>query len=181
MNYRAKFRWSGTPLIVFGLLILAPDGTCAGETQDTRSLARKVVERERQLMRSQRELAEARAQLAVAEGRREAAIAEYRKAVAGYQAEEGWVRSHASWFCDPREPMDEVQWGLAESRAALAEVEGDRAALVEACRKIVGFDEKRLAKMQRLEQLGAAHPADVQIARDCLETARERLKAAESK
>lgn len=151
------------------------------EEPSVRQLQRDVAERERQLTRVQRELAEARARVALAEGKRELAIAEFQKAVACYQSDVQWIRYHANWFCDPREPMTEAQWDLAKARAWLADVEGDTAALVAQRKAIVGFHEERLQIVRRLEQLLAVKPAETSDAQKALDQARERLAAAEKR
>jgi DNA repair exonuclease SbcCD ATPase subunit len=173
--------WAGHLAVACGLLFVVPS-FCRGDGPDRESawrLKRKVEERERQLSRAQRELAEARARLALTEGKRESAIAELRKAVACREGEVQWIRDHANWFCDPRELMDEARWDLANTRAWLAEVEGDAATLVTAWKEIVGFHERRLERAQRLEQMRAMQPAEVTIVRQALEGARQRLEVAE--
>lgn len=165
-------------------LLLAAASSCraAGlEEQGVGQLRREVAERERQLARAQRGLAEARARLALAEGRREAAIGEFRKAVAACQDEIQWIRAHANWWCDPREPMDEAQWDLAQARVRLAEAEGDAAGLAAAWRTIVGFQEQRLERVRRLEQMRAVKPEEMKPALQALEEARRRLDAAEKR
>jgi hypothetical protein len=142
-------------------------------------LKRNVEDRQRQLTRAQRELAEACARLALAEGNRELAITELRKAVACCQGEVDWIRDHANQFCDPRDPMDQAQWDLANARAWLAEVSGDTASLVAAWKQIVGFHEQRLERVQRLEQMRAVKAEEVSIVQQALEGARQRLGDAE--
>jgi multidrug resistance efflux pump len=166
-----------------GLLFVVPSFSFGDgpEEKSAWRLKREVEERERQLTRVQRELAEARARLALAEGKREVAITELRKAVACCQGEVQWIRDHANWFCDPREPMDEAQWDLAKDCVWLAEVEGDTAALVAEWKKIVGFHEQRLKRVQRLEQTGAANPADVSDVQQALDKARQHLEAVEKR
>ncbi len=85
-------------VISAGLLLFIPAFVRAGQAEGANvwRLKRDVEERERQLLRAQRELAEARARVALAEGKRDAAIAELRKVVAGWQGEVQWLRDHAS-------------------------------------------------------------------------------------
>jgi hypothetical protein len=166
-----------------GLLFVVPS-FCCGDGPDEKSagqLKREVEERERQLTWAQRGLAEARARLALAEGKRESAITELRKAVACCHGEVRWIRGHANWFCDPREPMDKAQWDLAKDRAWLADVEGDSATLVAEWKKIVGFHEQHLKSLQRLEQLRAVNSADVTVVQQALDKDRQRLEAAEKR
>ncbi len=169
--------------IAMGLLLFVPS-FCCGDGADGQvawRLKREAQERERQSLRAQRELAEARARVALAEGRRDRAITELRKAVACSEGEVRWIRDHANWFCDPREPMTQAQWDLARGRARLAEVEGDTATLVAECRKIVGFHEQDLQRMQRLAQMLALKSEDVCDVQAALGNARQRLEAAEKR
>jgi DNA repair exonuclease SbcCD ATPase subunit len=173
--------WVRYLAVACGLLFVVPsfchrDGT---DGESAWRLKREVEECERQLTRAQRELAEARARLALTEGKRESAIAELRKAVACREGEVQWIRAHANWFCDPREPMDEARWDLANTRVWLAEIEGDAATLVTAWKEIVGFHERRLERARRLEQMRAMQPAEVTIVQQALAGARQRLEAAE--
>ncbi len=170
-------------VVASGLLLVAPPlcGEDRPAQKSAAQLKREVDERERQLTRAQRELAEARARLALAEGKRELAIAELRKAVICCQDEVQWIRDHANSFCDPREPMEEAQWDLAQVRAELAEIEDDTATLVTALKEIVGLHEQRLERVRRLEQMRAATPADVSVVQQALDQARQRLEAAEKR
>lgn len=149
------------------------------EAKDVWRLKRDVEERERQLNQVQRELAEARARVALAEGKRDAAIRELRKAVDGHEGEIQWLRDHANRFCDPRDLLTEASWNLAKTRAWLAEVEGDTANLVAECKKIVGFQEQQLERINRLEQMQAVKPEERVPVQEALDKARERLAAAE--
>jgi hypothetical protein len=175
--------WVRHLAVASGLLFVVPS-SCRGDGPDGGSalrLKREVEERERQLTRAHRELAEARARLALTEGKRETAIAELRKAVACREGEVRWIRDHRNWFCDPREPWDEARWDLAKTRAWLAEVEGDAATLVAARKEIVGFHERCLERARRLEQRRAMQPAEVTDVQKALDGARWSLEAAEKR
>jgi hypothetical protein len=175
--------WIPRLIIGIGLPFLVPS-FCLGVGPQEKSLGqlqRVVAERERQLARAQRDLAEARARVALAEGKRDVAIAELRQAVACHEGEVQWVRDHANWYCDPREPMTEALWDLAKARVWLAEVEGDAVTLVAEWRKIVGFHEDRLQCLRRLEQMHAVGPEEGSSVKEALDHARERLEAAEKR
>jgi hypothetical protein len=143
------------------------------------TLKREVAERERHLTRAERDLAEARARLALAEGRKELALVELRKAVAACQGEAEWIQGHVTWFCDPRELLNDAHKYLAQTRAWLAEVEGDTATLVTEWKKIVAFHELDLDRVRRLERMLAVSSADVTVVQQALDQARQRLQAAE--
>ena len=169
--------------VVIGLLLCVPSFS-RGDGPEVKSvwrLRRDVEERERQLTRAQRELAEARARVALAEGKRDLAITELRTAVACYQGEVQWIRDHANWFCDPRDLMTGAQWDLAKAHVWLAEVEGDTATLVAEGKRIVGFHEEQLERVRRLEQRVAVTPEERSVVQEALAKARERLAAAERK
>jgi hypothetical protein len=167
----------------FGLLLFVPSlcGGGAPEQESAWRLKKEVAERERQLIRSQRELAEARARLALAEGKRDLAVVELRMVVTCHESDVQWIRDHASWFCDPREMMTQAQWDLAAARARVAEVGGDTAVLVAEYTKIVGFHEQHMQTIRRLEQLRAVNPMEVTRAQQALAKARERLEEAEKR
>lgn len=170
-------------VVGLGLLLVVPSiGRGAGpEDKDVGGLKREVAERERTVTRAERDLAEARAHLALAEGKRDQAAAELRKAVAGWEAEARWVRDHGGWFCDPRELWTGVELGLATDRAWLAEVDGNTAVLVAACKKLANMHEQRLESMRQMKRANAAAPADVDAAQGAFDRAQERLDAAEKR
>ena len=173
--------WMSQLVVAAGLLFVVPCFSCAVERveKNAQSLKRELEERERQLNRAQREVAEARARLALAEGMRASAIAELRKAVTCCQNEVQWIRDHANWYCDPRDPMDEARWDLAKTRVWLAEVEGDAVTQIEEWKHIVAFHEQRRERARRLEQMRAVEPAEVKLAQEELDKARCRLESAE--
>lgn len=167
--------------VAVGLLLFVPS-FCVGEQPAEKSawqLRRDVGERERQLIRAQRELAEARARVALADGKDDLAIPELRKVVSGYQDEVQWIRYHANWFCDPRDLMTQALWDMCKARVWLAEVEGDTATLVVAWKQIVGFHEQQVERVKRLEEMMAVKPEETQTFQKSLDKARECLATAE--
>lgn len=172
------------PLVVgFALLFVRPSFCCADQPAEKSvwRLKRDVEERERQLIRARRELAEAQARVAQTEGKRDLLIEELRKVVAGYESEVGWIRDHANWFCDPRDLMTQTLWDMAKARVWLAEVEGDTTTLVAEWKRIVGFHEQQLDRFRRLEQLAAVSPEEKTVVQEALDKARKQLSAVEQK
>lgn len=164
-----------------GLSLLTPS-FCFGTLPEEKSvwqLKRDVEQRERQLTVAQRELSEARARAALAEGHRDQGIAELRKAVACYEEEVQWIRDHANWFCDPREPTTQAEWNLAKASVWLAEVEGNAKNLVTQRKKIVGFHQEQLERVRRLIQMRAVKPDEENAVQLELEKARQHLADAE--
>jgi hypothetical protein len=140
---------------------------------------REVEERKLQLIQAQRKLAQSSADLALAEGNRDREITELTTALDFYQSEAQWLRDHANWFCDPRDLMTENQWEKAKVSARLAKLRGDSRALVAECKKIVGFHEQDLKRVEQLAQVGAIKSEEKSAAAKGLAEARRQLTAAE--
>ncbi len=142
---------------------------------------REVEERKLQLIQAQRKLAQSSADLALAEGNRDREITELTTALSFYQSEAQWLRDHANWFCDPRDLMTENQWEKAKVAARLARLRGDSRALVAECKKIVGFHEQDLKRVEQLAQMGAIKSEEKSAAAKGLAEARRQLMAAEKR
>ncbi len=166
-----------------GLLFLLATSPSEAQSEGKTVLQKKreVEERKLQLIQAQRKLAQSSADLALAEGNRDREITELTTALDFYQSEAQWLRDHANWFCDPRDLMTENQWEKAKVAARLARLRGDSRALVAECKKIVGFHEQDLKRVEQLAQMGAIKSEEKSAAAKGLAEARRQLMAAEKR
>jgi hypothetical protein len=103
------------------------------------------------------DLAVARARLLAAEGRTEAACAAWRKIIASREDQ------LARWqllilkgkICTSEDESALLRGPVAEGRCGLAEVEGDKAALVRELPKVIAYHETRLGIIDRLRKVRA--------------------------